>query len=766
MKRHGLSLLLLLLIAAGTLWLASRPPATYLATQVTELLPASGQEPGVQLVRSLASSEHARTLLVVLTGIAAPHQREQALRQLADALHQSPLIAEVWAVDHPHLPESVREIWRDHAVQWFWPHWWEAAGRPRTAETVAQSAVGALSAFLERPESLAWESAVTSDPFLLVPAGLRRLEQALPVSTSPGAGDSSRLWVQLSVSPFSAEGQQPVFKLLESAEQELRTDFPSASLRHTGTSHFAAASESAIRREISRLNLLVALSVGGLCALFVRRPLILLPLFLIVGATLLGGIAVSFIVFSRIHVFTLVIGSILIGVAVDYGLHVFLGSRNEPGKRRLDAVGRPLVVGALSTIGGFLALTFTSLPVLRQMGTFIAAGLFTALLVSLLYAARPETAPSPARFPGWLSRLPGRRLVVVVFLLLSPLLTGLLRIEWKDDIRELDYPVPTVQANDAAVRAAFGETDGERSLLLGPDWASVQAAASRLEDSPGSTATSLAPWVPGPELVAAAHQAARSMNLEPALQAELEENGYTAGAFEPFFSQWRNWTAEPWSGERYENTVRAQLASLPGPAALLSGTDGTVHWWMLEGAGKLTAPAGTKLVPLAQLESLNEVFSRYRREALAASLIGFTVLAAGLLAGFGPRAGAILVLLPLLPVLLTLGYFGWRGSPLNLFHLLGAFLAVCLTVDYLVFALQSRRRDAALPVSVGLSALTTAASFGWLATSGIPAVSALGWTVAPSVLMAWALALGLTAPPSRSELPGGPADQRPLSHEN
>jgi len=82
------------------------------------------------------------------------------------------------------------------------------------------------------------------------------------------------------------------------------------------------------------------------------------------------------------------------------------------------------------------------------------------------------------------------------------------------------------------------------------------------------------------------------------------------------------------------------------------------------------------------------------------------------------------------------GLFGWLGHPLNLFHLLGAFLGVCLTHNYSIFSTTSAFRSEPPPVSVRLSALTTAASFGVLALSGIPVVRALGLTVALMVVVA------------------------------
>ena len=98
--------------------------------------------------------------------------------------------------------------------------------------------------------------------------------------------------------------------------------------------------------------------------------------------------------------------------------------------------------------------------------------------------------------------------------------------------------------------------------------------------------------------------------------------------------------------------------------------------------------------------------------------------------------GARIFAIPCGACLGLFGLFGWLGHPLNLFHLLGAFLGVCLTHNYSIFSATSAYRREPPPVSVRISALTAAASFGVLSLSGIPVVRALGSTVASMVLVA------------------------------
>ena len=140
-----------------------------------------------------------------------------------------------------------------------------------------------------------------------------------------------------------------------------------------------------------------------------------------------------------------------------------------------------------------------------------------------------------------------------------------------------------------------------------------------------------------------------------------------------------------------------------------------------------------------QLQSLNRIVSRYRQSALWLSLTGLAIVGAGVLLTYGLRDGVRIFAIPCGACLGLFGALGWLGHPLNLFHLLGAFLGVCLTHNYSIFTATSAYLREPPPVSVRMSALTTAASFGVLALSGIPVVRALGSTVALMVVISLVL---------------------------
>jgi hypothetical protein len=221
------------------------------------------------------------------------------------------------------------------------------------------------------------------------------------------------------------------------------------------------------------------------------------------------------------------------------------------------------------------------------------------------------------------------------------------------------------------------------------------------------------------------------------LRSALDAAGFDAAAFAPFFEAYARHVTGA-SESDLDPAISALQTKLTGPIGLLLHTGRPLSWFvtLARSAPAIAPPAGMHTVNTDQLQSLNRIFSRYRRSAMWLSLTGLAIVGAGVFLSYGWRDGARIFAIPCGACLGLFGVFGWLGHPLNLFHLLGAFLGVCLTHNYSIFSATSAFRSEPPPVSVRLSALTTAASFGVLALSGIPVVSALGSTVAMMVLVA------------------------------
>ncbi len=756
----GWSLLGAAALAGGT-WLASLDYARKLSSDVLDLIPVDERSPELSLVRQLASQAEARTMFFVLTGAEGAPAPAAAAEQFAARLAKDPAFTQALSLSDPAPRDALGRALFEQRLTLLFPAWLRereashaaAGGAPAGfSDWLAKDTAAALSRFLPTPEALAFQDLVPADPLLLLPTAVDRLKDSLSGGPAAASGMTSALvWAQLAASPLSEAGQTPAFTAIERVTAELRADFPGLHVASTGVNRFAAASRARIEHEVTWLNALSLAAVLAVAFTFipaVHRGLHLIPVVLL---SMLGAWVCATLAFDRLHILVFVVGSMLTGVAIDYGFYLYLqppARADEDYWEKVRRLAKPLLASCFTTVAGFALLLFSELPLIRQLGVFVGAGLVSALAAAVVYFSTVRNAFLPTRTwrggqalsAGWRSGL--RRLLVAVWIIALP---GLALLHWRDDIRELEIPSPALQREDARIRALFGDrSDGTVYLTYGASLTEARASLGRLEGWLHAAGNGRTRTIGLGVLVPTAEEHARALrfvheqpDFAAQLRAALEKEGFDPAEFGAFFAAYARYTGQAKTGDLAAAVTTLQ-AKLTGPLGLLLHSGQPLSWFVTIAteAPALPPPADTHTVSASQLQTLNRLFSRYRQSAMWLSLTGLAIVGAGVLLSYGFRDGVRIFAIPCGACLGIFGLFGWIGQPLNLFHLLGAFLGVCLTHNYSIFSATSAYRREPPPVSVRLSALTTAASFGVLALSGIPVVRALGSTVALMVIAA------------------------------
>jgi predicted exporter len=767
-------LILLVVALAGGAWLWRLDYARKITTNVIDLIPRDEQSPEISLLRTLVDERQARIILLALADPATPQAAPAAAgEEFARALRASPLFAEATVLEGRGAGEALGAFLFQRRFDYLLPAWLETqerafaqGGLPQSSFSpwLAERTVTALDAFLARPEAAAFQDLLPQDPLLLVPS-LALNAQLLP-QASAAARPQALIWARLAVSPLDEAGQEPVFAVINHALASVQRTHPGVTLQWTGVNRIAAASKDRIRAELSWLNGLSLAAVLLIALIFVRqtwKALHLVPV--IFYALLCGWVAVT-AVFARVHILVFVVGALLMGVAIDYGFYLYLQPALRAGETYREKLGRllrPLLTSCLTTVIGFSFLLFSELPLIRHLGVFVSAGLVGALGAAILYFAqldRPYLAARAfaERSVGPRGRRRARWLWVAALLVA---LIGPWRLHWHDSIRELEVPNPALEANDAAVRALFGERSGQTAYITRGDTpAHARASLERFlawhaRAFPGAPATGMGLVLPtAGEVRAMPERLAMLRDFPDDLQAALIRHDYDAASFAPFFAAWHDLAARP-RAPAYP-TLAADLQSrLTGPLGMLFFRSDHATWFLTlaDNEPGIDPPPGLDTLGTNQLQTLNTLFARYRVSALHLSLMGLGLIGLSVFVLYGLKRGLRIFMIPAGSCLFAFGVLGLTGHPLNMFHLLGAFLGVCLSHNYAIFSAENAGRGEPPPVSIRLSALTTAASFGVLGISRIAVVAALGSTVALIVLTALVIV----------ELEPSPRRQPPLS---
>ena len=575
-----------------------------------------------------------------------------------------------------------------------------------------------------------------------------------------------------------AQTRAPGFDLdaQESAQGEIRDALGDAPVELTmsGPGVFAVTSREVIRADTRRLGI-VAAAVAMLILLLSYRSMGLLfigglPL---LSAVVAGTVAVN-LVFGSVHGIVLAFGVTVIGVAMDYPIHLFSHlNTGEPVRRSLSAIWPTIRLGAITTTMGYLAMAGTDFPGLMQFATFAIAGLLAAAactrwcLPALLAENYAPMYSSPIADRYARSPRPGKLwggLMVFTAALALAFLVSRDQGLWEDDIAALS-PIPaSLMARDRHLYAQLGVPDTNHVLLVkAPD---VQAAlgasevlALELEQLVGqgviisfdlaarylpSVRTQLARQQVLPEAASLRENLARALTGTPYKQnafAGFEEAVATSRTLAPLLP-----------GDLQGSTLGLRLEStlLPvdGEWVALITLAGVKDAQALE--AHLARHASQDLTYLDLKGETLSLMANFREHAATRVLWGIAAIA--LVLGLGLRSArrVLGVLLPgLVAVIIDAAILGITAGPLSLFHLVSLLLVVGISIDYGLFFSRGDKDAAMLGRTFhGLTVcvLSTVSVFGILATSSLPVLHAIGTTVALGVALSFLAAMFLARP--------------------
>ena len=162
---------------------------------------------------------------------------------------------------------------------------------------------------------------------------------------------------------------------------QLSTPYSQLNIRWIGAPVIAVGNARRIKIDtVLCISLSLVLILVLLAYAFPRRRDLWLIL-LSVSFGWLTGMAVLRLVTPSVSIIVLGIGSVLIGIAVNYPLHLLVHQRYTTSVRQtLSEVLSPLVVGNITTVGAFLTLVPLQAAALRHLGIFAAAMLVGTIL--------------------------------------------------------------------------------------------------------------------------------------------------------------------------------------------------------------------------------------------------------------------------------------------------------------------------------------------------------------------------------------------------
>ncbi|USD39007.1 MMPL family transporter [Ferrimonas sp. SCSIO 43195] len=737
-------LLLLLLVTAvrlGFSW-----PA--MSTDITTLLPSDQDEAASEVVNRFASVG-GQTFFLLLD---APDSDMAAA--MADSLGQR--LSHSGAV-----LQSASESGMASLGQFLYPYRFGLLTADQQRELQQQEPQQWLSRLyraLSTPGVTPAAGLIAGDPLLLFPDYLQSLAQGIE-GWQPEARGLSRSWKQRQLLLTQWQLQQSAFepgaqqRLLQAIEGEAE-QWPEVTLTRAGVVFHAAEATTQAKREMTWLGSASLLLVVLFTLVVFRRLAPLGWLLLVIGSALLVGASACLLVLGQLHAITLVFGTTLVGVAVDYTLHLSC-QPGDSARRSARALRLPMLLALLSSCLAYLVMIFMPFPGLKQMAVFSIAGLLWAFLtvqwMPVMGFIKPSADPYCVRVAARGSQL-GARLTRSPWLwLLLTLVTlfGLGRLSFDDDVRHFQQSSESLLQQQRHLNQLLPLPEQHRMLLLSADSeqhllqleeslrAPLQALIASQQLQGASLLTDTLPSLARQQ---ASRQVLARAYASPSLAQGLQQLGFAAG-FMPGLSQQLAeapvLTPAQWLAQPGNSPLKLQWLG-EGP----SGWRSVVLLIGVQNVAPLKALAQREGVRyLDRVEDLGRVMAHYRLALMAITLL-ILVMALLLISRVHPWKLALLVVLPpVAAMLLVAAVWGLAGIPMTLFHMLGLLLMLGIALDQTLFLASTPKSEwGHCSLAILLSVLSTVAAFGMLGLSSTPPLAAFGQSLSMGLLTAAVLA--------------------------
>lgn len=607
------------------------------------------------------------------------------------------------------------------------------------------------------PQSAWLREIIRSDPMFFMSHSFGQI--------SDGLGDAmavsryTPLVIETNASGLDTAKQAVIKQHIERVFQQLNQTHASAyQLAMTGVPVFALTIKKQVEEDVAWISSVsITLMVLLFLVLFRSLKSLLIVMLILLASAAMASLLTT-LVFGEIYALTLALGTTLIGICVDYPIHTIVHAQASDDKpvHAVKRIWPSLLLGAVTTVVGYAALSFTGFPGMQQIALYSAVGILTSLLISrfiLPFSIKAGQNPwqTGSYLMAWLDIVQGQylRLAIIFLALCSVLWVSFSGVQWQDDLSQLSPSVHVLKEKDKEIRSRMQSIEPGRFILIHAK--SMEAALQinekvclRLDELKKIGALdayySVYPWLASQQLQTKNSRLAREHLTDEARQqwhSVLEKEGLRSAFF-----------AKAVVPDVKYLDLKAVLDS---PASryiagqyVLHADEAILTIWLGSHKPELLKKyflGDPQVQYVSQKDMINEMNTVYRSKAVVALAYGALFILLLLTLRYRSLRASLLVLLPaMVSVSFVVACWVLLGYPLSILHLLGLLLAVAICVDYGIFFYENRSGDINITYqAIVMSALTTMVAFFCLALAENPALQVLAWTIAPGVLLGFLL---------------------------
>ncbi|MPT30731.1 MAG: glycerol acyltransferase, partial [Chryseobacterium sp.] len=322
---------------------------------------------------------------------------------------------------------------------------------------------------LVSPTSLVTKEFIKKDPLGITFLGIKKLN-ALNISKDfklednyivTKDGKNLLLFIDPKNKSNDTKNNEVFVNQLNEIKDNLNTQFKGKTeISYFGSPVIAVANAQQIKKDIQNTVIISMTVLLILLIYYFRNFFTPLIVFLPTVFAVFISLMVLYFIKDKISAISLSVGAILIGITIDYALHIlthYKHNNNNNIEELYKEITQPIILSSATTAVSFLCLVFVRSEALKDLGLFAAITVFlssfTALIiVPQLYHPKEKTDEVNKNFIDKIGNYPyekNKPLMIGCSLMIIACLFGFRHVGFNEDIGDLNYIPKDLKISEA-----------------------------------------------------------------------------------------------------------------------------------------------------------------------------------------------------------------------------------------------------------------------------------------------------------------------------
>ena len=622
---------------------------------------------------------------------------------------------------------------------------------------------------------------IDTDPFMLAEHNLQKYLEVLEHSGTALrpkdgvlAAEKNGLWyvmIKIELSPKGAalaskdNGITEIYDICASIKAETGT----RCVVSGGTFHSHKSSNSA-SEEIKIISIISMMIVVLMLLLVFRSATPIMLSILSIFFSLFSAAALTFAVFGKVHLVTLVFGTSLIGSSIDYSLHYFVHASGNTNLKSGGEIRSKLLPGLtmaiISSSVCFLALIFAPFNLLKQMSLFSVTGLVSSFLTTTAifpYVPLPKNrvVRGVTLFEKGFAlakKIKGKA-AICAMIALSLILLFAFRENFgiENDLKKLYKEEGELLENEKEAYSVISYAPVSWYIVSGNDENEILKKEEELRerlktiDKNGDGVMSTSVFIPSVEKQLRSRAAVEK--LLPFTEKQFETLEFEGNAAENFKNSFKDAekTMLSVNSNDFPSSIKEALSSYWLGKVKDKYYSIVIPNFIVETKVFRSLAEGSEGVYFVhKVEDINSDLDKVTTIVLEFFLAAYILMFIVLRFFYNTRQSLKIISIPFIVILSTSAVFAATNTRPEFFSVTGIILVFGLGLDYIIYTQENEKtKDLSEkrfePFAIFLSFFTTIVSFGALALSSFQPVHLIGFSIFTGLCAAYLAALFYTS---------------------